>query len=828
MDDLTVDGALYLDALAAFIRLHERKLAEYVRQSRTASPSSSSGNGATGPMSWFWPAGGSSGSSSSSSSKDTRLILKIDPHHLYYLLLKFDELAIPGIGDLDTRLESPLARPLSYVGVFDDAPAPQDGGDTHSIKSSFSIASTLGSIGSATTSWWRTGGENDGEIPSADATSRNVLFVYASCTKLPALRIGPFKPDRSPVPSSSTRKRTAALAKTVRDFDDCPPSLTCVPLHSFKNLQALALQDVDPRAFTGWLRLSVQLRSLELSNSGLEDVGHLLCDYVVRDVNIERAKRRAAKDVAAESGIQQDNGGATDQDDDDDGKQAYYPSEESGAPTYPIPPRAAWSQLGHLSLSRNALTFIPSAPMTHLPALTSLDLSSNLLNAVPPALSHLYSLRSLNLADNMIESTVGIWRALGNVQTLNLSRNRLESLSGLDRLLGLERLDVRENRVAETLEVSRVAPLPLLRELHVAGNDFVQLDGEHCRAKIFAYFAAEGNVSLVLDGALPSSRERRAMAAVHRKSPPSRSAAPEPPERTSASAPTAESSTAATPVAVSSIRPRRRPPRRIVNLNDDDDDDNNNNSNDPEISSESERARHFASMPSRSPAGKMPPATTTVSKGSKRRARVSASLYEPHDAPRSSSPIPPVPALPTHPTSSTPHVGPSSSSTTTSSPAPAPARNSDAFRQQIEALRAEVGESWLSVLSEREAVAAERARLAAAATNVSASAEAAPAGAAHVARGEERNGHGDVPTREREGEGDDDDDEGEEGKDGGAAGAAADVRPASPAASNKAPSFSGASQRRNKKKKKKKKPKPASIPPSSAEHVDERPTPTTQ
>lgn len=528
----------YLSALARFIRTHEAALAAYYAPRPTHT--------AHAPPSWttvltlgIVPT--SADSSSPPPPRRDPLVLKFDPHHLYYLLLKFDELGIPNMGELDVEVEGGTTRPMSVdyssvpgagrggragslfsglpgagmLGFPSASASASNGDDTRSIRSGMSSFS----FGSG---WWGLGG-GGAQAPTKEQEAANVRYIYSSCTKLPALKLSPFH-----LVAAAAADRTPTLARAVEGFADCPPPATCVPLLAFKNLTALVLEDLDPRGFLGWDVLSIQLRSLEVRRGGIEDIGELVCDAPSEDAARRTGEERRLKPVGTErkrraEGVSETSlAGRPAASNGDEGRPA---SPGAASAAYATPPPLAWSSLRHLALPDNSLTFVPSLPLTFLPTLTSLDLSSNLLISIPPALAHLTSLRSLNLSDNMIDSLLGVAKALGALTALNLSRNRLENLSGLDRLAALERLDVRDNAIDDTLEVSRLARLPLLREVYLGGNPFTRARGEGgdeaWRVRCFGYFAEEEalghrevEVGMVrLDGAAMSGSERRAVEA---------------------------------------------------------------------------------------------------------------------------------------------------------------------------------------------------------------------------------------------------------------------------------------------------------------------------
>ncbi|KWU44429.1 hypothetical protein RHOSPDRAFT_25725 [Rhodotorula sp. JG-1b] len=782
----TVTGSAYLEALAQFIKRHEAALASY-NAPRPKPSSAPSPSWTTVLTLGIVPTTEDTSSAATPRRGKEPLVLRFDPHHLYYLLLKFDEIGLPSSGDLDVRVEGGTTRPMmvsnpgeSQEGVAtngDDGASlfgsimfgrSRQDDDTRSIQSGMSSFS----FGSG---WWGLGaGGSKAKEPLVDEAA-TVRYIYSSCTKLPALRLSPFQMSTSLAgaygSSSSRRNGDSLLSRVVEGFEDCPPPATCVPLTAFKNLSSLVLEDLDPRGFLGWDLLSFQLRSLAIHRGGIEDVGELICDAPAEDfarraqyeerrnkpVGTERRRRAEGVNGSLLAG-----GQATEADSPSSRPATPTPttgSSSADAPMYPTPPRLAWTSMRHLSLSDNSLTFIPSQPLTFLPTLTSLDLSSNLLITIPPALAYLTSLRSLDLSDNMIDSLLGIAKALGAIEVLNLSQNRIENLSGLDRLPALERLDVRSNAVYDVLEVSRLARLPHLREVWLAGNPLTasRLEGgedngdDKWRVKCFGYFAEEQALGhrdldagqVRIDGKTMSSSERRALeaeylsrqgrplgfgfglgrrkgsvdalrgasdrpaearngeqakvvgrrvvTAPHRHPralsppPPSLPPLPSTSTRSSYSGATAQARPAEESLSQEQIRrgektpvkAKRRKPQRIVDL----DAPRGPVSAEDEGTTDSDRAttnRAEAAAAKSSLSGKLVGAAESLDprqqqRQSPRRDRVVPSLsYE------------------------TPRADSSSSEAGSGS-------GGEAFRRKIEALRSEVGESWLSVLSEREA-----------------------------------------------------------------------------------------------------------------------------
>ncbi|KAH9858972.1 hypothetical protein C2E23DRAFT_800788 [Lenzites betulinus] len=100
-------GDEYIRRIAEFIRTHEAGLAAAapVRRRRTKAAQSSDVS-VFNPVSWF-----SSDVSAASNAKP--VILSFDPHHLFYLLMRMEALGLD-VGSLDIKVDSP-ARPMNYI-----------------------------------------------------------------------------------------------------------------------------------------------------------------------------------------------------------------------------------------------------------------------------------------------------------------------------------------------------------------------------------------------------------------------------------------------------------------------------------------------------------------------------------------------------------------------------------------------------------------------------------------------------------------------------------------------------------------------------------------
>ncbi|UZJ56396.1 hypothetical protein CBS101457_005716 [Exobasidium rhododendri] len=468
----TISGDKFIEDCARYIRFNEAKLGQ----------ASSSASAATwiNPTAWLRTTSPPINQSNSSRAPRPPLSrptpLRLTSHHLYYLLIRFEALAIT-TGPLDVRIASTSRPSSSFAYISSNAAGSgyrKDRDDSMSISSLQTTMSAFG-LGAASqnTGWW--------SVRNPDVTAE-LKYIFSAMTKIPAIKIGP------------------PPLKLIEAFEDCPGELS-IPLDVFKNAQFLEFEDTDPRSFIGWDRLSIQLRSLSIKRSGVEDITDILVDAVIMDGRRRRGERvrHRVRKVHA-SYIPEDAQTMEAAPTDAAGSTPTNNNDSSSEPPTAQLPSLSWHFLRHLSLSDNSLTFLPSSCLSCLTSLTSLDLSNNLLIAVPPSLHLVPTLQSLNLTNNLIDSVMGIPDALPGIKALNLSQNRLESLCGLERLPTLMRIDLRKNGIFEAGEVGRLATLPMVYEVFIAGNPLLE-ELDDARVEVFIEFAKEGNnlESLKLD-----------------------------------------------------------------------------------------------------------------------------------------------------------------------------------------------------------------------------------------------------------------------------------------------------------------------------------------
>ncbi|KAF2735109.1 hypothetical protein EJ04DRAFT_219944 [Polyplosphaeria fusca] len=574
----TEDGQIFIKNLAYFVRTHEKALANALQlqrqspknaQGNPTSPSSpiATSNQSTSSTSSVWAAALSLPSLTFTSQTIKPAKLTLTPHHLFYLLSRFEDLSIP-VGPMNVRLENihTDASPTNYVSFLSKA---QRNKTRTSDRDSIHSVSSIRSVMSGMSSLWSSLRFSSNSTAKAEkqkaAIQEDLKYLYSAFTKIPCLRLAP---DHK--------------ARLIAGYEEFPFD-TAVPLFAFKNVTALEIYDVDFRQFYGWDRLAEHLRSLTVKRAGVDDPADLLINIVLDDM--DKRRRRSAKAPPSPSTpwpapspatktAQLARSESPPQSPPALSKQSVSPRsstvmgeanaraaarrQRSASPTRPATSRPAsthiygrsstsnirrssgssgssvvsttprgsssnllslgwfppskWRFLRHLSLADNALTNIsvPSlAPLAN--TLQSLDLSANLFTEIPDSLATLSCLRALNLSNCMIESLHSLGRSpLPAITTLNLRSNRLSSLAGVERLLSLERLDLRDNKLTDPTEVARLTGVPEIVDIYVHRNPFCKSYSNY-RVTIFNLFRKTPGYSedIVIDSTGPSNSERR-------------------------------------------------------------------------------------------------------------------------------------------------------------------------------------------------------------------------------------------------------------------------------------------------------------------------------
>ncbi|KAI2642529.1 hypothetical protein GGS21DRAFT_176503 [Xylaria nigripes] len=290
------DGELFVKQLATFVRTHEKALANALQMRRQprhgpsqsvssihASQSTSSLSvperpSTSVPTSNALAAALSLGSLNFTSHNSRGAKLALTPHHLFYLLSRFEDLGI-NVGPMKVRLENlhDSTTSANYVSFLSPSQRTKSrGSDAVSIRSVSSIRSVM----SGMSALWNSIGIGTGIAAARNekqkaAIQADLKYLYSAFTKIPCLRLAP-----------------DWRAKLIRGYEEFPFD-SAVPLYVFKNLQAVEISGMDFRQFFGWDRLAEQVRSLTLKHASIEDPADILIDIVLDD--IDKRRRRSAK-----------------------------------------------------------------------------------------------------------------------------------------------------------------------------------------------------------------------------------------------------------------------------------------------------------------------------------------------------------------------------------------------------------------------------------------------------------------------------------------------------------------------------------------------------
>ncbi|CAI2181601.1 12324_t:CDS:2 [Funneliformis geosporum] len=455
-------GEQYIRTLAQYIRSNERRL------TTTNSPSPSSGHLSGHKRS---DSGGGSFSMTNlcSVNNPNKILVTLDPHHLYYLLARFSDLGFD-VGAFEAVVDFKRGDGETLDIDIKDL-------ETSSVTSSNSISSMSSAMSSLSlfSGWqgWYSAAQKNGIVP----INQELQYIYRSFIKLTGLKL-------------------AILNQKKIDGYENWPNGAMLSMNFFKNLTHLEIYGLSPKLFDGWDILQEKVESLSLQQGSIDDIYELFVDAVV-----DSMKRRKLNDNKTIT-----NYGKVSKEPQDLVEQPKARDLNDYSPDSILPQRI-WQNLKQVYLSNNSLTFVASEPLAYINKVTHLDLSQNLLIAVPSGLSQLYNLQYLNLSNNMIESVTGIYKMLSNITRLELQNNRIENLCGLERLWSLEYVDIRENKLTDWAEVGRMTELREIMQIYVEGNPFTKFQ-PHYRVSIFTAFR-ENDKDIILDGTAPSYNERR-------------------------------------------------------------------------------------------------------------------------------------------------------------------------------------------------------------------------------------------------------------------------------------------------------------------------------
>jgi len=133
-----------------------------------------------------------------------------------------------------------------------------------------------------------------------------------------------------------------------------------------------------------------------------------------------------------------------------------------------------FKHLREVSFANNCLKDGRVCAIGHLENLEVVDLSGNLLEHVPVALTRLSELHTLNLADNRLASAKAAWQKLEALETLDLASNDIEEIdASMAKLPELETL-ILDGNLLSSLPLT-LAHMARLRKLTLTHNCFSML-----------------------------------------------------------------------------------------------------------------------------------------------------------------------------------------------------------------------------------------------------------------------------------------------------------------------------------------------------------------
>lgn len=188
--------------------------------------------------------------------------LSLSLHHLYFILGKFQELGIL-VGPMNLRLDNIYSdNNNNYVSFLSEFQRNKKL-DASDAQSIHSISSVK-SVMSSVSALWNTFSSTS----KIDNTMSDLKYLYSAFSKLPCLRLA-----------------NEPNAKLIEGHEEYPFE-TATPILIFKNLLVLEISDLDPKEIYGWNILSNKLRYLVIKKANITDPFEILVTLVEADSNV--------------------------------------------------------------------------------------------------------------------------------------------------------------------------------------------------------------------------------------------------------------------------------------------------------------------------------------------------------------------------------------------------------------------------------------------------------------------------------------------------------------------------------------------------------------
>ncbi|KAI0705078.1 hypothetical protein C8T65DRAFT_653144 [Cerioporus squamosus] len=447
----TEPGDEYVRRIAEFIRTHEAGLAAAVRvRRRRTKASQSSEVSVLNPLGWF-----SSDPSAVSNAKP--VVLAFDYHHLFYLLMRIEALGLD-VGSLDTKVDSP-ARPMNYIQLPTDGDR-SDSLSFVSLRSSLSAVSRL-SLGAG---WFRPAPPSlDSELKYifSSFTKLPALALHAPEAKLIA-EFANESPNENALPLDAFKNLQSLQCtdidpRTLLGWDRLAESLRSLTvkrsgLEDVSDIFIAAVKDDQARREG---RVS-SLKSRKLSR-GVSRQSSFHSSQLPESVpeGNEDAEEDADAPPSSPDTPRPLSSNAL-----PSFKWAFlrHLSLADNALTFlPTSFLPYLTSLSHLDLSSNLLVSVPPG-LSALYNLIYLDLSDNMIDSVLGIYTNLGGVLTLNLSRNRLESICGLER-LYALERVDLRHNLIEESAEVGRLATLPNIvevSVEGNPLVEIEEGYRI------------------------------------------------------------------------------------------------------------------------------------------------------------------------------------------------------------------------------------------------------------------------------------------------------------------------------------------------------------------------------------
>jgi Leucine rich repeat len=430
-------GDDYLRNISSFIRSNESRLAEAAFHRRRRPPKSrqSSHSRLTlNPFQWF---------TSDSTARSKPLMFVIDTHHLFYILARLEALGY-NVGTLDVKVDNP-SRPMNYVDVFHG----EDTSDTMSLSSIRTSLSAISGLSLGRSLWGRP------EPPNVD---HELKYIFSSFTKIPAVSLrapGPRQiaeiagdpPNENALPLDAFRNLQSLECididpRTLLGWDKLSESLWSLTVirGGLDDVSDLFIDAVSNDA----------ARRQAAPGSGPNGSFHGTCLPESIAENVEETVVTPIDDDLAPASSPSESPTSPQL------PQSKWPFLrflslcDNDLTFIPTECLLHLTSLTHLDLSSNLLVSVPDG-LSSLYNLVSLNLSHNMIDTVHGVYKKLGQVLSLNLSKNRLDSLCGLERLVA-LEHVNVGHNQLEESGEVGRLASLPniaKVDVEGNPFTE-------------------------------------------------------------------------------------------------------------------------------------------------------------------------------------------------------------------------------------------------------------------------------------------------------------------------------------------------------------------------------------------